>query len=321
SAGYRRAAGPASAGAVRSERVRNRATARQPSIPTAVTTAVTITKETSVPAENRVRSAIAVASVIAHTNTPCGQILNGARQARIARWPSSTPTAKCQPTRTMFCVVSGVPCCTSPIATNSRATSRSPTRAPRERNIAPEYCPQPAHPAVGPAVVKGATPAPRPRRRGASTSGRAGREPPPRTTMEAMPANSAPTLDSSALPVPRDGIAGAAPYGAPQLEVAHALNVNENPSGPSPQLAEAVGRAAAEAAAGLNRYPDREALALRADLGAHLAAEAGIPAPEPHAVWAANGSNEIMHQLLLAYGGPGRTALGFTPHYSMYPEY
>src|SRR5699024_6668038 len=80
-------------------------------------------------------------------------------------------------------------------------------------------------------------------------------------------------------------------------------------------------RAAAEAAAGLNRYPDREALALRADLGAHLAAEAGIPAPEPHAVWAANGSNEIMHQLLLAYGGPGRTALGFTPHYSMYPEY
>src|SRR5690606_34087556 len=34
----------------------------------------------------------------------------------------------------------------------------------------------------------------------------------------------------------------------------------------------------------------------------------------------ANGSNEIMHQLLLAYGGPGRTAPGFTPHYSMYPE-
>jgi len=103
--------------------------------------------------------------------------------------------------------------------------------------------------------------------------------------MEAMPANSAPTLDSPALPVPRDGIAGAAPYGAPQLEVAHALNVNENPYGPSPELAAAIGRAAAEA------------------------------------VWAANGSNEVMHQLLLAYGGPGRTALGFTPHYSMYPEY
>ena len=139
--------------------------------------------------------------------------------------------------------------------------------------------------------------------------------------MEAMPANSAPTLDSSALPVPRDGIAGAAPYGAPQLEVAHALNVNENPYGPSPELAAAIGAAATEAAVGLNRYPDREALGLRADLGTYLAAEAGIPAPEAHAVWAANGSNEVMHQLLLAYGGPGRTALGFTPHYSMYPEY
>ncbi|ATG54314.1 histidinol-phosphate transaminase [Brachybacterium ginsengisoli] len=139
--------------------------------------------------------------------------------------------------------------------------------------------------------------------------------------MEAMPANSAPTLESSALPAPRDGIAGAAPYGAPQLEVAHALNVNENPYGPSAELAAAIGRAAADAAVGLNRYPDREALALRAELGAYLAAESGIEAPEAHSVWAANGSNEVMHQLLLAYGGPGRTALGFTPHYSMYPEY
>lgn len=133
--------------------------------------------------------------------------------------------------------------------------------------------------------------------------------------------NPASTFDSSVLPAPRDGIAGAAPYGAPQLEVEHALNVNENPYGPSQELAAAIGRAAAEAAVGLNRYPDREALALRTELGSYLAAESGIPAPDAHAVWAANGSNEIMHQLLLAYGGPGRTALGFTPHYSMYPEY
>lgn len=139
--------------------------------------------------------------------------------------------------------------------------------------------------------------------------------------MEAMSVNPAPTLDSSVLPAPRDGIAGAAPYGAPQLEVEHALNVNENPYGPSPELAAAIGRAAAEAATSLNRYPDREALGLRAELGEYLAAEAGIPAPAAETVWAANGSNEIMHQLLLAYGGPGRTALGFTPHYSMYPEY
>nr|WP_157235797.1 histidinol-phosphate transaminase [Brachybacterium sp. P6-10-X1] len=139
--------------------------------------------------------------------------------------------------------------------------------------------------------------------------------------MGTMPDSSAPTTAPAALPVPRDGIVGAAPYGAPQLEVEHALNVNENPYGPSPELAAAIGSAAAEAAVGLNRYPDREALDLRADLGDYLAAESDVPAPAPEAVWAANGSNEIMHQLLLAYGGPGRTALGFTPHYSMYPEY
>nr|WP_158239485.1 histidinol-phosphate transaminase [Brachybacterium sp. UMB0905] len=136
-----------------------------------------------------------------------------------------------------------------------------------------------------------------------------------------MPAQPDLRPDVSALPIPREGVAGAAPYGAPQLEVAHALNVNENPYGPSPELAAAIGRAAAEAATTLNRYPDREALDLRADLGEYLAAESHIPAPPPEQVWAANGSNEVMHQLLLAYGGPGRTALGFTPHYSMYPEY
>lgn len=139
--------------------------------------------------------------------------------------------------------------------------------------------------------------------------------------MGPMPENSAPTLATDALPQPRDGIAGAAPYGAPQLAVEHALNVNENPYGPSPELAASIGRAAADAAVGLNRYPDREALDLRTDLGEYLAAESGIAAPPLESVWAANGSNEIMHQLLLAFGGPGRTALGFTPHYSMYPEY
>ena len=139
--------------------------------------------------------------------------------------------------------------------------------------------------------------------------------------MSGMSPSSAPTREPSVLPAPRDGIAGAAPYGAPQLPVAHALNVNENPYGPSAELAAAIGAAAAEAAVGLNRYPDREALDLRRELGEYLAAESGVPAPPAEAVWAANGSNEVMHQLLLAYGGPGRTALGFTPHYSMYPEY
>src|SRR5258706_5130306 len=34
--------------------------------------------------------------------------------------------------------------------------------------------------------------------------------------------------------------------------------------------------------------------------------------------WAANGSNEVIQQLLQAFGGPGRTALGFEPSYSMH---
>lgn len=111
------------------------------------------------------------------------------------------------------------------------------------------------------------------------------------------------------------------PYGAPQLDVPHALNVNENPFAPSPELCAAIGEAAARAARTLNRYPDREALALRADLAHYLAEDVGTTPLPPEQIWAANGSNEIMHQLLLAYGGPGRTALGFGPHYSMYPEY
>jgi histidinol-phosphate aminotransferase len=35
-------------------------------------------------------------------------------------------------------------------------------------------------------------------------------------------------------------------------------------------------------------------------------------------VWAANGSNEILQQLLQAFGGAGHTALGFVPSYSMH---
>jgi len=121
------------------------------------------------------------------------------------------------------------------------------------------------------------------------------------------------------LPV-RDALRGQVPYGAPQLDVRARLNVNENPFPPSESLVADVAAAVAEAARGLNRYPDRDALALRADLAAYLGRESGVDL-DASQVWPANGSNEVMHQLLLAFGGPGRTALGFTPTYSMYPEY
>ncbi|MDO5661724.1 MAG: histidinol-phosphate transaminase [Brachybacterium sp.] len=127
--------------------------------------------------------------------------------------------------------------------------------------------------------------------------------------------------EPEALPAVREDLADAQPYGAPQIDVPHLLNVNENPFPPSAELAAALGAAVQSAASTLNRYPDREFAALRADLADFLAEESHVPAPMVEEVWAANGSNEIMLQIFQAYGGPGRSALSFTPHYSMYPEY
>ncbi len=119
----------------------------------------------------------------------------------------------------------------------------------------------------------------------------------------------------SALPA-RPELVGIEPYGAPQLDVPVRLNVNENPYGPSQRTAQAITDAVASVAGSLNRYPDREAASLRHDLAAYLGH--GLTWER---VWAANGSNEIMLQVLQAFGGPGRTALSFAPTYSMYPEY
>jgi histidinol-phosphate aminotransferase len=121
------------------------------------------------------------------------------------------------------------------------------------------------------------------------------------------------TLDE--LPL-RDDLRGELPYGAPQLDVPVRLNVNENPYPPSEAVVADIAAAVAAAAREMNRYPERDALALRADLAAYLGHE--LCADE---VWAANGSNEVMQQLLSAFAGPGRTAVSFAPTYSMYPEY
>jgi histidinol-phosphate aminotransferase len=112
----------------------------------------------------------------------------------------------------------------------------------------------------------------------------------------------------------RDDLRGHEPYGAPQLTVAVRLNTNENPYPPPPRLVAAIGAAAAAAAATLNRYPDRDAGELRGDLAGYLGW--GLTGRQ---VWAANGSNEVIQQLLQAFGGPGRSALGFEPSYSMHP--
>jgi histidinol-phosphate aminotransferase len=125
---------------------------------------------------------------------------------------------------------------------------------------------------------------------------------------------------SGAFPPLREELQGIEPYGAPQLDVPVQLNVNENPYGPSSEAAADIARAVGEAAASLNRYPDREFTALREALTAYLNTSGGSGIT-PDMVWAANGSNEVMLQLLQAFGGPGRVALSFAPTYSMYPEY
>ncbi len=108
----------------------------------------------------------------------------------------------------------------------------------------------------------------------------------------------------------RDDLLDVEPYGAPQLDVPVRLNTNETPVPPSAEFLAVVGERLRELE--LNRYPDRRAIALRAELAraAHLT---------PDRVWVANGSNEVQLQLLQAYGGPGRRLLLVRPGYSFHP--
>ncbi|MGI9001223.1 MAG: histidinol-phosphate transaminase [Pseudonocardia sp.] len=116
----------------------------------------------------------------------------------------------------------------------------------------------------------------------------------------------------------RADLRGTSPYGAPQLDVAVRLNTNENPYPPPPELVADVTEATRAAAVELHRYPDRDAVELRADLAAYLTAATGVPLRTAN-VWAANGSNEVLQQVMQAFGGPGRLAVGFAPSYSMHP--
>jgi histidinol-phosphate aminotransferase len=116
----------------------------------------------------------------------------------------------------------------------------------------------------------------------------------------------------SDLPI-RDDLRGLTPYGAPQKKVRIALNVNEN-THPIPEaVATDIVKALAEAVLGVNRYPDREFTTLRESLAGYLGH--GLTAQN---IWAANGSNEVLQQILQAFGGPGRSVLGFPPTYSMH---
>jgi histidinol-phosphate aminotransferase len=115
----------------------------------------------------------------------------------------------------------------------------------------------------------------------------------------------------------RPDLRGRTAYGAPQLDVPVALNTNENSYPVPPVVVAAMTEALAAVASGLNRYPDREFSDLREALAGYLSRSGTTVVTEQ--VWAGNGSNEVLLHLLQAFGGPGRTALGFTPAYSMHP--
>ena len=123
----------------------------------------------------------------------------------------------------------------------------------------------------------------------------------------------------SQLPI-RDDLVGLSPYGAPQIDVPVRLNVNENPFSPSPELVESITQAVRQAAVSLNRYPDRDAVKLREVIAEFISSEADVDLGSQN-IWPANGSNEVMLQLLQLFGGPKKKLVTFTPTYSMYPDY
>ena len=114
----------------------------------------------------------------------------------------------------------------------------------------------------------------------------------------------------------REALRPMSPYGAPQVPAQASLNTNENPYSPSPALQQAITDAVAKVAADLNRYPDRDATALRTKLASYINELSGTHMSADN-IWAANGSNEIIQSIFLAFAqGP---VLGFTPSYSMHP--
>lgn len=112
--------------------------------------------------------------------------------------------------------------------------------------------------------------------------------------------------------LPRPGLRDVDPYEAPQLDVGTRLNTNECPYPLPESFRDGLTEAIREVT--LNRYPDRDAVALRTRLGA-------LEGHPVEGTWVANGSNEILMQLLLAYGGPDRRVVMFEPTYAMHGRF
>jgi histidinol-phosphate aminotransferase len=111
------------------------------------------------------------------------------------------------------------------------------------------------------------------------------------------------------LPAVRPDLEALSGYHSAQVDVDVRLNTNESPLPPPPEWLEAF--QSALSGIDFNRYPDREAT----DLRQALADSHGV---RPDQVFCANGSNEVLQSLLLAYGGPGRSVALFEPTYTLH---
>ncbi|MGA1415554.1 MAG: histidinol-phosphate transaminase [Candidatus Nanopelagicaceae bacterium] len=115
----------------------------------------------------------------------------------------------------------------------------------------------------------------------------------------------------------RDELRSRTPYGAPQVDADARLNTNENPHPLPEEVSRSISESISSQLASLNRYPDRDALALREALASYvnefIASAAGV---RPANIWAANGSNEVLQTILLTFDG---LVAGFSPSYSMHP--
>jgi len=107
----------------------------------------------------------------------------------------------------------------------------------------------------------------------------------------------------------RDDLAGLEGYHSPQVAVDVRLNTNESPFPPPEEWRQALLTELATVA--FNRYPDRQAADLRQALG-------DLHGVGRERVFAANGSNEVLQALCLAFGGSGRTVVVFEPTYALH---
>jgi histidinol-phosphate aminotransferase len=119
------------------------------------------------------------------------------------------------------------------------------------------------------------------------------------------------------LPI-RDDLRGKQPYGAPMIDVPVTLNVNENTHPVPAEVRESILAAVSEVLERVNRYPNREFVGLRSALADYVSSRE-TKRVTLEQIWAANGSNEVLQHVLQAFGGPGRSVLGFPPTYSMHP--